>query len=585
MGPRRRPAALVVATIAVSSLAACPAEKEAADLSTGTARAWLAPSSASAGVPRTVAIRGVGTDWWPGEVDVSFGGGVDVGVLLVDSTFHMRAQVVVQEGAALGPRDVTITWPSGDLLLHGAFAVEEGSVAVAPSRATLGETVGVEITGWQTDFQPGHTVVSFGTSVDVIDVEVMSSSRIRATVHVPRRSSPGPVDLVVYNPGAQVYTLAGGFFVDRDLRWMRITPDRAKQGQEITVLVEAEDASFEQDRTVLDLGTGVVVDQVTVQGPESLEADLRIGNNAAVGPRDVFATTDPATGQDEMRILVDGFSIDPVQADPLRARVSLSFGISRLFDPEECAFGTSVYASATFYEPNDFPCPPSGSISNLMAPPHFDIASTGYTMTGGATDCPAPKTFDAGPWIAYEGDSNTVVLERYVHPYNGRVLYRGVDLGVPDYATGSVYDLETPGGDLGWSELPPWHIEDVLATLPRDYQQREPDWCGLRHPLDDELVIEWDPADTYDESEMYLYLIGPAQGEGVPLMMVYPWDDGEFTFTPELLSFFTPGWAELLQSAYRQTRFDVPGSEVQNAGIGTSTLMWRAPFEFLAEEQ
>jgi hypothetical protein len=46
-----------------------------------------------------------------------------------------------------------------------------------------------------------------------------------------------------------------------------------------------------------------------------------------------------------------------------------------------------------------------------------------------------------------------------------------------------------------------------------------------------------------------------------------------------MLSFFTPGFASLIQSAYRQTRFDVPGSDYTNAGIGTSNLIWRGAFE------
>ncbi len=249
----------------------------------------------------------------------------------------------------------------------------------------------------------------------------------------------------------------------------------------------------------------------------------------------------------------------------------------------ETDLSVNVYASATFYEPNDFPCPPSGNSSSLMAPPHFDIAATGHTMTGSSTDCPGSKTFDAGPYVQYVGDFNIVTLERYVHPYNGRISYRGSGLDLQDYFTDEVYGLRTPGGDLGWSELPPWELPAVITTLPVDYQQNEPDFCMYRHPLSEPMTVRWDPAQTYDESEMYLYVIGPAQDEGVPLMMIYPWDDGEYVYSPEQLSFFTPGYASMIQSAYRQTRFEVPGSEYNNAGIGTSNLIWRGTFEFRDE--
>lgn len=582
MQPRPTPFTLLLIALLVAT--GCGAPEEGVGEFTTDASIELVPDSASPGVPRNVEVWGQGTDWQPGQVEVDFGEGVDVPVLIVDSSFHLTAQVIVVEDAAPGSRDVVVTWPTGEVLVHNGFVVEEGSIAVTPNRAALGETLQVEITGWQTDFRVNHTLVTFGPAVDLIEVSVLSSSRIRATVHVPLRSEPGPTDVTVYNPGAQVYTLAGGFVVDRIARRMSIDPDEAKQGQELTVVIEAEDASFEDGWTEVDLGTGVVTQQVTVVGPEMLEVELRIGNNAVIGARDVFVRTDTPQSPEETRVLVDGFHIWQVEADPLRARVSLSLGISRVHDAVDCDWGVNVYASATFYEPNDFPCPPSGSVSSLMAPPHFDIPATGYTMTGGSTDCPGSKTFDAGPYVQYVNEGGTVTLERYVHPYNERISYRGVGLDLQDYLTDAIFDLRTPGGDLGWSELPPWEIPAVLNTLPVDFQQHGPDYCGLRHPLDEPLSVEWDPAQTYDEAEMYLYLIGPAQDEGVPLMMIYPWDDGSFTYSPDLLSFFTPGYASLLQSAYRQTRFEVPGSEYANAGIGTSNLIWRGAFE-LREEQ
>ena len=577
MKPLSTPAALLpLALLAVIGCATATGDEAAF---TTDATIELVPDSASAGVPRNVEIWGQGTDWLPGEVDVDFGEGVEVPVLIVDSSFHLTAQVMVDEGAEPGSRDVLLRWPRGEVLVHNGFVVEQGSIAVAPNRAALGETLQVEITGWQTDFRVNHTVVTLGPGVDILEADVLSSSRIRATVHVPLRGEPGPTDVTVYNPGGQVYTLASGFLVDRDARMMSIDPPEGDQGEVLTVVIEAEDANFEEGWTAVELGTGVVTQSVTVLGPETLEAELRIGNNAATGPRDVLVRTDTPQTPEETRLLADGFSIWPVQADPLRARVSLSFGISRSHDAEDCDFSVNVYASATIYEPNDFPCPPSGAFSSMMAPPHFDVPATGHTMTGGSTDCPSSKTFDAGPYVQYVSEARTITLERYVHPYNSRVSYRAVGLDLQDYVTDTVFDLHTPGGDLGWSELPPWEIPGVLTTLPVDYQQQGPDYCSLQHSLDEPLTVEWDPASTYDESEMYLYLIGPAQDEGVPLMMIYPWDDGEFTYSPELLSFFTPGFASLIQSAYRQTRFEVPGSDYANAGIGTSNLIWRGAFE------
>ena len=40
----------------------------------------------------------------------------------------------------------------------------------------------------------------------------------------------------------------------------------------------------------------------------------------------------------------------------------------------------------------------------------------------------------------------------------------------------------------------------------------------------------------------------------------------------------------MLQNAYRQTRFDVPGSEFVNAGFGTSQILWRGSFYFVTQD-
>ncbi len=545
----------------------------------------LLPDSASAGVPRSIVVRGLNTEWEAGDVRIDFGEGVGVPALIVDSSFQLTAQVLVADDAVPGARDVTITWAEGqrEAYLRDAFFVEQGSISLSPDRASLGDTVEVEITGWSTLFQSGHTIVSFGPEVVLEDVDVLSSSRIVVTLHVPHRSVPGPVDVAVYNPGLEVYTLSSGFWIDRDANTMTIDPAEAWQGQTLEARVYAEDASFFDGSTTLDLGTGVVTQQLQVSNSERLIAELRIGNNAQIGPRDVVVTTTTPQGT-ETRVLVDGFTVHPVEADPLRARVSLSYGISFVFDPEVCEFDTIVYASGVFYEPNDFPCPQSGAFSTLAVPPHYDLPGTGFTMSGGATDCPATKTFDAGPYVELVAGEDVVTLDRLVHSITGRITYRAYGLDIPDYVTDTSFALVTPGGDGGVHELPPWTIPDALRTLPRVYLQHGPDYCGLQQPLDEPMTVLWDPAETYDEADMYLYLLGAAQDEGVPIMMVYPWDDGEFTYSADTLSFFTDGPAMLLQNAFRQTRFDVPGSSFTNAGFAQSSILWRGSFLFVTQD-
>ena len=576
---------LLILLLLPTALTGCPSEpaptpEDEEPTPVYDASIWVSPASASAGVPRTVSIWGSATEFGPGTT-VDFGEGVATQVLLVDSSFHLRAQILVAAGAPVGPRDVVVTWGDGQRrTLRDGFVVETGSIDLSPRGAALGETVEVEVTGWDTAFTDGLTIASLGPGIEVPDgIDVDSSSRLRFVAHVRPQADVGPRDLVVYN-GPVVWTLRDAFHVDRTDRAMTIAPNEAQQGQILEVRIDAEDAGFVQEQSVLDLGTGIVIDALEVIDSEHLAARIRIGNNARDGARDVAVQTLTAEGP-VTRMLLDGFLVHPVEANPLRARVSLSYSASRLWDGEQCGYSPRLFASALFYEPNDFPCPSNGSSSSLSAPPRFDVPSTGFSQpAGGATDCPSPKTFDAGPAVYFDSPEGVVTLERQIATLTGRITYAAQDLSPADFIEDARFTLRTEGGDGGENELPAWEIPEALRSLPRDYDMTDPNWCDLIHPLDAPLELRWTPAQTYDVADMYIYVTGPPQQEGIPLLFMYPWDDGAFTFTPQMLSFFTSGSGQVTQVALIRSRFDVPGSEYPLAGIGTSSSLWRGELLF-----
>ena len=234
-------------------------------------------------------------------------------------------------------------------------------------------------------------------------------------------------------------SLRGAFVVDRSSRTFRIVPAEAWQGDVLSAVVSVPGLAITTDRTELDLGTGVVVTGLEVTAPGEAAVQLRIGNNANIGPRDVELSFDdpfdlPEDGVIE-RLLIDGFTVHPVESQGLQVRVSLSHGISRQFHGDLCSWDTNTYASATFYEANDFPCPANPSSSTLSAPPRYDRFATGFTNPPvGGTDCPAPRTFDAGPFVLMrdsEGLLPDIVLDRKVAAYTGRVSYAASGL-IPD---------------------------------------------------------------------------------------------------------------------------------------------------------
>ncbi len=579
------PLALLLLLLPVAACTTSPAEPPVEGFEEPTpvydAAVWLSPGSGSAGVPRTISVWGRATDFAPGATGVDFGEGIVTQSILVDSSFHLRAQILIGPETPLGPRDVVVSWGDGlQRTVRDGFVVETGSLDLSPRGAALGETVQVEVTGWDTSFTPGLTLASLGPGIEVIgEIAVDSSSRLHFVAHVAPRADVGPRDLVVYN-GPEVWTLRNAFHVDRTDRSMSIAPDQGEQGQILEVRLEAEDAGFADEQTVLDLGTGIVIEDLQVIDTEHLAARIRIGNNARDGLRDVAVQSGTADGP-VTRLLIDGFTVIATAANPLRARVSLSYSVSRLWDVDQCGYLPRMGATALFYEPNDFPCPSSGGSSSLAAPPRFDVPATGFSQPpGGATDCPSPKTFDAGPHVYFESEQGLVTLDRDVGPFTGRVTYSAPDLTPSDYLENATFALRTEGGDLGENELDAWEIPEALRSLPRDFAMTDPDWCDLTHPLTEPLELRWTPGQTYDVADMYIYLLGPPQLDGFPMLFLYPWDDGAFTFSPQVLSFFTSGPAQLTQVAIMRSRFDVPGSEYPLAGIASSNSVWRGELRF-----
>ncbi len=164
----------LVLLAALIALAGCASPAPSAPTESGVsdARIRVLPDTASPGLARTVSIIGDGADFVAGGTAVDFGDGVAVQVLQVVSSFTLRAQIVVADDAELGPRDVTVTWGEQRRILRGGFVVEAGAITASPERAALGDTLVVDITGWNTEFGP-QTSVSFGDTVDVIGVEVV----------------------------------------------------------------------------------------------------------------------------------------------------------------------------------------------------------------------------------------------------------------------------------------------------------------------------------------------------------------------------------------------------------------------------
>ena len=579
-------------TVLLVLLAACE-EQPTPDsaLVTADPSVRLSPLVGGLGNTIDVSIRGLNTQWRDGDLSLEMGEWLAVGDLTVVGPNDAVASVSIDPAATLGYQDVTLRFDRRDgegapmdpavATFEGdeGFLIQPGDVSIAPDRARLGETLQVQIVGFNTTLQDGAWI-DMGPGVYVNWVQVDDFTHATASISVDQSADPGWHDVAVTN-GPVVYRANDAFFIERSSIAIAIDPSSGNQGETLAFSIigssthfEAKDPSVapydEWDDTLLgclqpgsrwtyaDLSTSICVEEfypwcqdtvepggiLNVANPTVGTGAMRISNGALPGKYDVRVYTIERTDDNgngcsapgefailEEVILHDGFEVREVPIDCNdNPGVSFSFNVGRSFNNDTCDINEGVSASAIFFTPLDPPC---GSPPGPPVMP-FDINHVINPPSGGA-DCPPTPTCDAGPQVYLESELNTITLVRQVNTFTQEVVYQPqLPLTLDDYKFGYVaYDLVADGSDEE-SQIPAFRKEDALFTLPADFELLEPQLCNnFTHDPNEDLVVSWTPGQTYDVAGMSLSWSTTDIDEIAWQLVVLPWDDGEWTFTPD----------------------------------------------------
>ena len=183
----------------------------------------VTPATGTAGSTMNVTVSGAFTSFQQGFSNVSFGSGITVNAVTVNSQTQLNANISIVSGASIGNRDVSVTTNSQTVTLSGAFNVLPGTPVVTVINPNVGvpnSTVTVTITGQYTNWSSGATVVSFGSGITVGagvegaagTVSVNSATSLTATLNIDPNASLGPRDVSI-TTGTEVETVSGGFTV------------------------------------------------------------------------------------------------------------------------------------------------------------------------------------------------------------------------------------------------------------------------------------------------------------------------------------------------------------------------------------
>jgi hypothetical protein len=574
-------------------LAACE-EQAPVDTPLVTAQPSLRLTPLVGGLGNTidVAVQGLNTRWEQGDLRLDFGPNITVGDIEVVGPNDAIAPVSIDPAAPLGYTDVTVSFDRRDadgasiepasLSFKGdeGFLIQPGDVSISPDRARLGETLQIDIVGFNTTLQDGAWV-DMGPGVYVNWVQVDDFTHATASVSIDQRADPGWHDVAVTN-GPVVYRANDAFFIERSSIAIAIDPTSGNQGETLAFSIIGSNTHFETKPagidpydqwdannplaclapgtrwTYADLSTSICVEEfypwcqdtvepggiLNVSNPTVGTGTMRISNGALPGKYDVRVYTIERTDDNgngcsapgefvilEEVILHEGFEVKDVPIDCNdNPGVSFGFNVGRSFNNDTCDINENVSASAVFFTPLDPPC---GSPPGPPVMP-FDINHVINPPSGGA-DCPPTPTCDAGPQVYLESELNTIVLQRQVNTFTQEVVYvPEFPLTLDDYKFGYVdYDLVADGSE-DETQIPAFRQEDALFTLPSDFELLEPLLCNnYTHDPNEDLLVRWTPGQTYDVAGMSLSYSTTDVDEVAWQLVVLPWDDGEWTFTPD----------------------------------------------------
>ena len=256
----------------------------------------------------SVTMTGQFTHWAQGTSIVSFGAGVTVASLTINSPTSATAVLNIDPAAATGARNVTVTTNTEVVTLTNGFTVNGVPVLtqVSPTSGPQGQqNLSVAISGQSTHFLQGTSQANFGAGITVASLTVNSPTSATAVLNIDPATTTGP-RAVTLTTGTEVATLTNGFAVTTGApALLSASPSSGQQGQQnLSVTITGQFTHFSQGTTAASFGGGITVVSLTVSSPTSATALLNIDPAAATGARTITLTTGT-----EIDTLTNGFTV------------------------------------------------------------------------------------------------------------------------------------------------------------------------------------------------------------------------------------------------------------------------------------
>src|SRR2546428_229290 len=199
----------------------------------------------------------------------SFGAGITVVSLTVNSATTATTVVNIDAGTATGNRNVTLTTGPEVVTLTNGFTVAAGTPVlqtVNPGSGQQGhQNLSLNLTGQFTHFVQGTTTASFGAGITVVSLTVNSATTATTVVNIDAGTATGNRN-VTLTTGLEVVTLPNGFTVAAGTPLLQtVNPGSGQPGQQnLTVNLTGQFTHFVQGTTTASFGAGITVVSLTI---------------------------------------------------------------------------------------------------------------------------------------------------------------------------------------------------------------------------------------------------------------------------------------------------------------------------------
>jgi hypothetical protein len=249
----------------------------------------VSPAAVGRGATVTLQLTGSG---WPKDFTsgvVSLGPDISVTSATRKSATKLTVTAVVGAGAALGPRNISVTNPDGGVgTCAGCLVVNDAPAIgdVVPNSRPVGashQTVAVSGSGFQT----GVRAVISGGDVKVHGAVTNSETSVSLDVSVGKNAAPSARALTITNPDGGSATCAGCFTVNAKPTITSVLPSSGNRGASYDLDIAG--AGFQPGVAVSFSGSGIQVNGVTGNAT-SLTVSVTVAPNASKGGRKVMVT-------------------------------------------------------------------------------------------------------------------------------------------------------------------------------------------------------------------------------------------------------------------------------------------------------